>query len=244
MSHLVSLHNQLHKNLRVNTALAEAQSADLHMAPVVLSEFLKLSVQFPIALTKNRETGRFVCVAMFGLQPGENLFCQDNRWDSLYVPLQISRQPFFLGADDTETDSPDSHFVVCIDTDNDSVQTAKGEPLFDETGQDSAYLTRIKSQLAALLNGEGPTRSFVDKLIELELLQAMRLEITLANDESLQVEGMYTINEERLGMLPEDDVIELHKLGYLAPIYTMISSLSHIYSLINKRNALQQVGEV
>ena len=71
MSRLVSLNNNIHKDVRVNTAIAEAQGGLLNMVPVMLSEFLKLAVQFPIAITKNKETGQFVVVALFGFQAGE-----------------------------------------------------------------------------------------------------------------------------------------------------------------------------
>ena len=248
MSNLVALHNHLHQSIRVNTHLVEVQGGQLNMVPVVLSEFLKLAVQFPIALTKNKETGQFVCVALFGFQNGENLFIKDNQWDSLYVPLQIRRQPFFLG----ESSQGDDQFVICIDSAHQSLQSEanetgkrgeqgeQGEQLFDAEGKETPYIENIKSILAELLNGESVTQAFINTLSELQLLQPMHLEITFENAESTRIEGMYTINEQRLNTLASGELSRLHQHNHLSPIYTMITSLGHIYGLIdrkNKRNA-------
>lgn len=232
MSNLVALNNELHQRIRINTQQAETQGSHLNMIPVVLSEFLKLAVQFPIGLTKNKETGRFVCVALFGFQEGENLFIKNQQWTSLYVPLQIRRQPFFLGNSEQAQDQ----FVICIDTGNQSIQHESGEPIFNTDGKETTYLENIKAILAELVNGEAATQSFINTLTKLKLLQAMQLEITFENGESTRIEGLYTINEEHLNRLAPDEINSLHTQGYLSPIYTMMTSIGHIYGLIDKKN--------
>jgi len=232
MSNLVALHNNAHQSLKVNKQLAEAQGGNLHMVPVVLSEFLKLAVQFPIVLTKNKDTGRFSCITLFGFQTNENLFVKNGEWDSLYIPLQIRRQPFFLG----NSSDVENEFVICIDTDHKSLQSDIGEQVFDTTGKETPYLENIKSILAELMNGEASTKNFVNTLAELNLLQPMRLEITFKNEESMRVDGLYTINEDRLKTLEIEAIMQLHQKNYLSAIYTMITSVGHIYGLIERKN--------
>lgn len=226
MNRLTALNSVAHRNLRVNQEQVLAQAARLNMVPVVLGEFLKLSVQYPIVLTKNGATGHFTCVALFGFEKTENLFWTQGRWDAIYVPLQVSRQPFFLGAEQ----------VVCIDTLHPSVRQPQGEAIFDEHGAETAYLQRSKQMLAALLDGEEQTNQFLRKLLALELIRPMRLEIEFANHQLQRVEGLYTIDEERLKSAAGETIAELHSLGYLAPIYTMLASLGHIYSLVQRKN--------
>ncbi len=238
MANLISLHNNLHKQMTVCPETAEAHGAKLTMVPVMLSEFLKLAVQYPIALTKNKETGVFVCVSMFGFSEGENLFWQDGQWDTLYTPLHIARQPFFLGKNnDAKTASDEEQYVVCFDADSDSLRKAGGEALFDTAGNETAYLQRMKSLLAELLDGEAKTQVFVDKLVALDLLQPMRLDISFVNGDSHRVNGMYTVDEEKLSNLPEEIIVELHASGYLSYIYAMIVSMGQIYSLVQRKNA-------
>jgi hypothetical protein len=198
----------------------------------VLSEFLKLCVQYPIVLTKNGATGQFTCVALFGFEKAENLFWNRDRWDAIYVPLQVSRQPFFLGADAGQQK------LLCIDSQHPAVKQTHGEAIFDEHGAETAYLQQAKQMLAALLDGEEQTDRFVRKLLAIELVRPMRLEIEFANRQQQRVEGLYTIDEERLQAVSAETIGELHSLQYLAPIYTMLASLGHIYSLVQRKNAL------
>ena len=245
MAKLVSLNNNVHQSLRVCPETAEAEGAKLAMVPVMLSEFLKLAVQYPIALTKNKETGQFVCVSMFGFMEGENLFWENDSWDSLYTPLHIARQPFFLGRDEqAQTESEDDQYVVCFDADSDSLQESDGEALFDAQGNETPYLNRMKSLLAELLDGEAKTQAFVTKLLELKLLQAMQLEISFVNGESHRVNGMYTIDEVKLNTLPSEAITELHALGYLGYIYAVITSMGQIYSLVQRKNARLSAKEM
>jgi hypothetical protein len=228
MNRLTALNSAAHRNLRVNPEQVLAQAAQLNMVPVVLGEFQKLCVQYPIVLTKNGATGQFTCVALFGFEKAENLFWRQDRWDAIYVPLQVSRQPFFLG----------QQAVVCIDTLHPSLQQSHGEAIFDEHGAETTYLQQAKQMLAALLDGEEPTDRFVRKLLALELIRPMRLEIEFANRHKQRVEGLYTIDEERLKAVPGGTIAELHSLEYLAPLYTMLASLGQIYSLVQRKNQL------
>lgn len=228
MNRLTALNSAAHRNLRVNPEQVLAQAAQLNMVPVVLGEFQKLCVQYPIVLTKNGATGQFTCVALFGFEKAENLFWRQDRWDAIYVPLQVSRQPFFLG----------QQAVVCIDTLHPSLKQAHGEAIFDEHGAETTYLQQAKQMLAALLDGEEQTDRFVRKLLALELIRPMRLEIEFANRQKQRVDGLYTIDEERLKAVPGGTVAELHSLEYLAPLYTMLASLGQIYSLVQRKNQL------
>jgi hypothetical protein len=231
MAQLVSLDPGAHRDIRIDTGRVEAAGATLNMVPVVLTEFLKLVVEYPIAFTKDKDTGRFVCVALFGLHDNENLFVDDGKWHAIYVPLQVARQPFFLG--DAEGDD---QFVLCLDADHASIQAGQGEAIFDADGNETPYLHSVKQGLAELAKGEPLTRQFIDTLARLKLLLPMQLEITFENQASTEVAGLYTIDEGRLAELPGDDIAALHAQGYLGPIYTMLASLGHIYHLIDKRN--------
>ena len=228
MNRLIALDSAAHRHLRVNPAQVQAHAAQLNMVPVVLGEFLKLCVQYPIVLAKNGTTGQFTCVALFGFEKGENLFWQQDRWDALYVPLQVGRQPFFLGSDR----------LVLIDTLHPAVQQGHGQAIFDESGAETPYLQQAKQMLAALLDGEEQTDRFIRQLLALELIRPMRLEIEFANRQQQRIEGLYCVDEARLKELTAETVAELHSLDWLAPIYTMLASLGHIYSLVQRKNQL------
>lgn len=227
MTSYVALNNQAHKHLKVDTSLIDAQGAHEKMVPVVVSEFLKLAVQYPIAFTKNAETGQFVCVALLGFE--ENLFWQDNRWQAIYVPLNIQRQPFFIGQ---ENNTP----IICINPESPVLNKNTGEPLFSDAGTASDYLNRMQEILGELIRGEAQTKQFIAALNEYKLIMPMSLDITFANQTEKKVQGLYTIDDAKLSALDKEALFSLHQRGYLQAIYTMISSTSQIYSLIQKKN--------
>jgi hypothetical protein len=235
MPNFVALHNQLHQKLRIDTKHIEALGASLNMVPVVLSEFLKLVVHYPIVLSKNSETGHFVCVALFGFAAGENLFWQDNQWQGIYTPLHIMRQPFFIGQENAET-------IICIDADSSLLHTEQGEAIFDSKGQETPYLLQVKKHLAGLIDGEAQHQEFITALLDLNLIMPMTLDISFANHQQQRVQGLYTINEERLTLLTAEQLKELQTQQFLQPIYTMLASLGQIYALIQKKN--ERLGHV
>ena len=234
MTKLVALDNNAHKAIRIQPDKAEATGADLHLVPVVTSEFQQLVVQYPIVFTKNSETGQFMCSAMLGLEEGENLFWEQNAWQGIYVPLQVARQPFFIGQGSQIDKAQD--YVVCLDVESNCLSETEGEPLFDEQGQATAFLEHQQAKLAQLLDGEQATQAFIETLLGLKLLTSLRLDITLEDDSNLTINGLYTIDEEALQNLDAERIAQLHQQAYLPLIYTMLASQGQIYSLIDKKN--------
>src|ERR1700688_687105 len=113
--HLVELSRAEHSELKINPDLAEASAAGQHLVPIVVSEFRKAATQYPIVFAKNPETGRFAPYVLNGLGVEENLFWSGTQLDVAYVPLNVRRQPFFVGTNDA-ADTPAN--VLCIDLDN------------------------------------------------------------------------------------------------------------------------------
>src|SRR6185369_12591974 len=110
--HLVELSRSDHRGLRIRADRVEACASAQHLIPIVASEFRKAAIQYPIVFAKSPETGRFGAYALNGLQPEENLFWTGTELDVAYVPLNVRRQPFYVGSSD------DGPGVLCIDTDS------------------------------------------------------------------------------------------------------------------------------
>lgn len=229
MDGLITLDPQIHRNIKIDTNKKELHGKNLHMMPVVISEFTNVAVQSPIVLTKNGDTGQFVCVALLGFNEKENLLWQNNTWQGIYLPLQIQRQPFFIGSADN------SDYLICFDPNSPTI-TTEGEHLFTEAGEDSDYFIQVKACLGQLLQGEVDNNKLIDLLQELELLQPLSLDITFENDQSTRLNGLYTIDQNKLAALSSDHITKLHQKSLLQPIYTMIASLGQIYALIDKKN--------
>lgn len=241
MAELIAINPKLHATLRIQPEKAEWHSRGIQLLPVVPAEFASVATQSPIVLTKNGQTGQFVTVAMLGFAPGENLWFTDGSWQGNYLPLQLQRQPFFLGQ---SGDNGQGDYVLCIDPDSPAIaqeqqsaatETAT-EALFQDDGSDSTYLQQIKGVLAELLQGEQQQQQLVQALLAANLIQPLSLEITFANQQSTRLNGLYTIDQQKLATLDAATLVKLHQAGWLAPIYTIIASAAQLYPLIARKN--------
>jgi hypothetical protein len=241
MAQLVAIDNINHLNLKVDAAKAELHGAGLHLVPAVMSEFTNIAIQYPLVITKHADTGQFVVAAMLGFESGENLFWRCGQWQGLYLPLQIRRQPFFVGNPEQSSEQKiPGDYVVCFDSESPAIASNDGQALFSEDGVDTEYFQQAKYCLAQLLEGESANKNLLEQLQSMDLLQVMRMEITFANQQSTTLNGLYTIDTEKLTALSPEKIASLHKAGLLQAIYTIITSLGQIHHLIDLKN--KQLG--
>lgn len=233
MTRLIVLDKHIHGDMKIDTSKALVDVAETNMVPVVVTEFLRAAAEYPILVTKNDVTGEFVCIALLGFESGENLYWEKGAWEARYIPLNIARQPFFIGTDESRED--EQHFTICFDADNRSVQSEEGDALFGQDGEHSAYFEGIRGKLSELIQGEADTRKFLQKIQDLELLKPVRLEVSITSGDPLTIDGLYTIDEQHFRQISNDALIDLHQLDYVGVIYSMLISLGQINSLIVKR---------
>jgi hypothetical protein len=241
MTNLVNLDRVAHRNLRVMEEQAFSVCRELTSCAVSLNEIARLVIEYPIVFAKNNENGRFVCIALFGISPDKNLYWDKGRWNSHTVPMNVGRQPFFVAlSEPTGGDSQTQQAITCIDMDNPGVQTTSGEPLFDDSGEYSAYLRHKMNMLAELVDGERRSTLFTSKAEELGLIHAIQLEIKMPGAESRKFSGLYSIDERKLRALDAASLTELNSNGYLHAMYAMLSSLGHLQILARRATEIMR----
>ncbi len=242
MPRLENLDRTVHRNTRVQDELALAASKDISMCAVGLNEIARLVVEYPIVFTRNDDTGQYVCVALFGCSPTENVYWQDGRWNSFMVPLNVGRQPFNVGlADNPQAGAGQKELVSCIDVENSAVQTERGEPLFDETGADTPYLRHKLAMLAELVGDERRCREFTERATTLELIRPFQLELKAQGVQTRKIAGLHTIDEGKLRALDGATLADLNSRGYLHAMYAMLSSLGQL-QILARRSVMQRAA--
>ena len=231
---LVELSRSEHAGLRIRADRVEASAASQHLVPIVVSEFRKAATQYPIVFAKNPETGRFAPYVLNGLGVEENLFWSGTELDVAYVPLNVRRQPFFVGTADAP-EGPATN-VLCIDLDSPCVDGSGAKTIVNPDGSDSAYLQEILSILGELVAGKQRTEQFIASLLSLDLLAPIVLEIVLDDGTPLQVQGLYGLDEEKFRQLDAVKITSLWRAGYLDLIYAVIMASGQIFNLIRLKN--------
>jgi len=231
---LVELSRSEHRELRIRADQAEASAARQHLIPIVVSEFRKAATQYPIVFAKNPEDGRFAPYVLSGLAVEENLFWSGTELDVAYVPLNVRRQPFYVGMDDAANAAAPN--VLCIDLDHPCLDNSGTQKLMDTDGSDSSYLKEILAILGELVVGKQATEQFIATTLSLDLLAPIMLDIVLDDGTPLQIEGLYGLDEEKFRQLEPAEIAKLLKAGYLDLFYAVMIASGQIFKLIRLKN--------
>lgn len=225
MTQIVILNNEAHRHLRVRTKPSARLGDNQRFVAVIAGEFPLVAVHYPIFLAKDAETGAFYAGAMLGIDEGENLFLDEEGGFDGYRPLNLRRAPFFTAGEN-----------IAIDLDSPRVTDAEGEALFDDKGEISAYLRGILAAFQQLKPGSEKTRTFIDALLQLKLVEPITVDLAFDDGTRRIVEDLYTIDQDALARLPDAAVLDLFRSGHLHLISLMIASLKQVPVLARRKN--------
>ncbi|NNE59740.1 MAG: SapC family protein, partial [Woeseia sp.] len=229
MTNHVLLDNVTHKDLRINRVYGADQGDNVNVARVFPVEFGRLQNEYPLFFYKNAESGHFETIALLGFGNDENLFLSESGWDASCIPLTIERQPFLIGFQEQELDGMPSQVpVVHIDTDHPSVSKTDGEPVFLPQGGETPYLERISAVLKTIHQGHAVSESFSQLLVGLELIEPVAVDIELENGMRQGLDGLYTINEDKLKTLSASALETMHKKGHLQDVFMVLASMPNL----------------
>jgi len=225
MTQIVPLNKESHRTLKVDGRASAAYGDNRRFVQVIVSEFAQLVVHYPILLSKDSVTGQFYCGAMLGFDEDENLFLEEWTAREFYRPLSLQRGPFYAHARE-----------LAIDLDHPRVGAEGGKALFDDFGQPTRYLQGIIWAFQDLKAGVEMTKVFTARLLELNLIEPIDIEVEFDDGTMRNCAGLYTVNQEVLSRLPDTVVVELFRRGYLTLIHLMIASLKQLPLLARKKN--------
>ncbi|MEW6989657.1 SapC family protein [Colwelliaceae bacterium 6441] len=237
---IVAIKKEQHQNLKVANKRDLSHVANQHIAPINVREFGQVSTSYPIVLVKDPDSERYRTVAMLGLEAGENLYHEENKWQAIYIPQSISLVPFSLGLDPEK----EKTLTACLDLDSPFVGEDKDQALFDAEGKDTEYFKGIQEQLGRLYDNEVANENFVKVLVDNDLLQELELHISFSNNENKKLVGLYGINEEKLQGLSDEKALEFYKSGIFMPIHAMLASSGQVNRLAQLRNASENSNKV
>jgi hypothetical protein len=225
----VLLNNVDHQNLRVQRGHGAQFGDNVMFATTFPAEFREIQADYPIVFRKSDDGTTFEPIALFGLEEGENLFLQGDRWDAGHVPLTVQRLPFLIGVDGDE-------LLVHVDMDNPRCSTTQGEPVFLPHGGTTELIEQVNATLLAIHQGLQATPTFIAALTSLELLESFVFDVTLDDGTQGRLAGFYTINEDRLAALDAEMLGRLHRAGYLQAIFMAVASMAQWRALIARKN--------
>jgi hypothetical protein len=173
-------------------------------------------------------------VAVLGIEGNENLYiAEDGNWNAKYIPAFVRRYPFVFSENEDKT-----QFTLCVDESwTGCNREGRGEKLFDENGEQSAYLGKVLEFLEDYQKRFHRTQAYCKKLVELKLLESMKADVTYGSGETRTLTGFMVVNREKLKDLSPDKLAELARTDELELTYL------HLHSMNNFPKILERVKE-
>jgi hypothetical protein len=225
---IVPLNKSQHGDLYVESIANYKHTKDTNSIYIAAIEFLKASREYPIVFGKGADNVIFP-VVLLGLKSNQNLYLnKKGEWQADYIPAYVRRYPFILATGSGNGES----FAVCIDESFAGFNhDKKGQPLFNETGEETDLLKQSVEFLKDYQNHIQLTTLFCNNINELELLEPMQANIEKSGKKQV-LGGFMCVNRARLKSLPQEKLSELLKSDQMELIFAHLASLTNLERLI------------
>lgn len=228
---LAAVRPERHGQLTIGTGTDLATAAGLGHVPLGFSEIPLAVCDYPIVLIKDGATGAFRLVALLGFAANRNLFVIGENWAATYLPHNVLRLPFYLGAPDGG--APE----LCLDEASSLIDRTPGYALFEPNGTESAFLAGRRKLLQAMLADAEKTAAFVDAIAAARLVTPMTITVHHADQHQQDIEGAYTVDPLALEALDGTALTAPNRNGHLGAIYAVMHSLGQLSRLEQLHNA-------
>jgi hypothetical protein len=191
----VPVNPRQHGNLSVKSGADYGFAKQVNSVPLMAAEFEPACSEYAIVFAG--QGTEITPVVLLGVRDQENLY-SDNKGET---------------------------FTLCVDEDFHGVnREGIGERLFDSAGERTQYLKTVLGFLQAYQAQFDATRAFCQRLVEHNLLEAMRAEFTLRTGQKITLGGFMSVNRERLRALSGETLAQFAALGELDLIYAHLHS--------------------
>jgi len=226
------LHRQTHGALRLDRpSLRYDFVRNTVSVSIGTAELASACTEFPCVMARTAQ-GRWSLLAITGLEAGKNLFVGPNgEWQATHLPSTLATWPFRLVAQGAEP----GRFLVAVHTP--ALSADRGDPLFDESGAESAWLSEQLRNLSAVDASLNETSRQIEVLEQAGLLQERSFQAVLADGRELELNGFWAVDEAKMSQLDAATVHTLHTTGALVLATLHLLSLRRLRALVARASA-------
>ena len=204
-------------------------AGDINSLPLLAQEFRSAVSEYPIVFAGNETT--VMPAVLLSLREAENLFVDDNgKWDAHYIPAFARRYPYVFSSNDGG-----KTLTLCIDEEFSGIsQEGEGERLFDDNGEQTAYLKKVVDFQKEFQSYFQRTKQFCQRLQELGLLEPMQAQLKINDQEPLTISGFMAVNRDKLKQLSGETLQQLSVTDELELIYLHLLSMQNVSGLASQ----------
>ena len=211
-------------------------AATVNAVPLTCVEFPLAAREYTVVFAGENEV---VPVALLGIKDAENLYVNDEGdWSADYVPAFVRRYPFVFS-----TGANPSQLTLCVDEKwGGCNRENRGQRLFDDQGERTPYLNQMLKFLEEFQVHFTRTQTFCKKLLELDLLEPMKADISFPDGGTRSLVGFRAVSRAKLKALSAEKLAELCKSDELELIYDHLLSMNNFSLIINRVSQRQKTS--
>jgi hypothetical protein len=227
------LNNITHKDLRVITRHGAEFGDNTGTVLTFPTEYADVQREYPIFFRKDPATSELQSVALLGFDKNENLFLDNGRWNAACVPGIVARGPFLIGFQEQNIDGElRTEPVIHVDLDHPRVSWTEGTAVFLPQGGNSPYLEHVAKLLSGIRDGVEVSKAMFAAFAAFDLIEPVKLEIKLNEEQGFSVLGLHTINRQRLLTLDGASLETLNRAGFLEGAFLVLASMNNVKKLM------------
>ena len=124
------------------------------------------------------------------------------------------------------------------------MSTTEGEALFKENGERTDYLEKKIEFLVQTAQQTVHTENICKIFAEKDLLATQQLQLQHRPDApAYNIGGIYTVDEQKLNALSDEDYLDLRRQGIIPLIYAHLSSLQQLRRISEMQYNADKAGE-
>lgn len=228
----VPISKQKHHSLSVKTGGNYDFTKNVNSVPLTAVEFPSAAADYCIIFAGTEES--VMPAIILGVKDNNNLYISESgQWDATYIPAFVRRYPFVFSSSDSG-----STFTLCIDEEFSGCnEEGVGERLFDSEQEMTQYLQGVLNFSKEYQGQFQRTQLFCKKLIDWDLLEPMKAQITLKDGEQVNLGGFQVVNRAKLKKLSDEQLLELAKTDELELIHLHLHSMKNFASMVERMSA-------
>ncbi len=222
----VILEEELHRDLKIFKPYDYSFMKDVETVPLGFSELLPASMYYPVMF--GIFEGEIFPFAVLGVNR-KNVYLNDDGFFKVdVIPKAVQVYPFGVIRQKNE-DRID--WVVIVD---EALKGDEGEKLFEENGEDTAYLKSVKTELSELALDFQKAYEFCKEIYSLKCLKPIDFEVSTKWGKA-RFKNILIGNIDTLSKIQPEKLYFLNTAGYLPIIYSVYLSVRNfrLFDLIS-----------
>lgn len=205
---------------------------NLNAIPISYTEFSVACRDYPLVFASGDNGQSFAPMAVLGLADGENLFLTNGAWDkNAYLPAYVRRYPFCM-AKVKLANVEQADRLICVEKD---FLDDRGEVMFDPDGKALPTWQPIEKLLQEYEADLERSREMSATLSDYALLEPFAMRAQTNAGASMNLTGMYRVDEKKLAFLNASQHKNLINKGVMGRIYAHLISMENFARLLDRK---------